>query len=344
MALPPDHPAYDMANRIHSSGQRAAELVSHLLAYSRKQMIQPQVLDLNEVVASMDKMPQRIIGEDIELATLPGAGLWPVKVDRTQIEQVIVNLVVNARDAMPHGGRLSIETANVTLDADYGARHVGVTPGDYVLLAVTDTGVGMSAEVQSHLFEPFFTTKGVGQGTGLGLAAVYGIVKQNNGNIWVYSEEGHGSTFKVYLPRAAQPAAREADPAALADLPVGSETILLAEDSDVVRDLALNVLRRQGYQVLQAPDGLRALQAAEDHAGPIHLLITDVVMPAMSGRVLAHRLLALRPDTKVLYMSGYTENAIAHHGVLTPGATLIEKPFSPPDLARRVRQILDSDD
>jgi PAS domain S-box-containing protein len=344
LALPSDHPAGDMAEKIQSAGKRAADLVSQLLAYSRKQMVQPQVLDLNEVVTSMDKMLQRIIGEDIELAARPGAGLWPVTIDRTQIEQIIVNLAVNARDAMPNGGRLSIETTNVTLDADYCARHIGVTPGDYVLLAVSDTGVGMSADVQSHLFEPFFTTKGVGKGTGLGLAAVYGIVKQNRGNIWVYSEVGRGSTFKVYLPRTAQPAAREAGPAALADTPVGTETILLAEDSEMVRDLALTVLRRQGYRVLVAPDGAQALQVAEDHNGPIHLLITDVVMPGMSGRVLADRLLALRPDTKVLFMSGYTEDTIAHHGVLTPRAALMEKPFSPPALARRVRDILDGED
>jgi PAS domain S-box-containing protein len=344
IALPTDHPAHHMAVKIQGAGKRAADLVSQLLAFSRKQMIQPQVLDLNEVVSSMDAMLQRIIGEDIELVSSPGSGLWPVSVDRTQIEQVIVNLAVNARDAMPHGGRLTIETGNVTLDSAYVARHLGAEVGDHVMLAITDTGIGMSAEVQARIFEPYFTTKEAGKGTGLGLAAVYGIVKQNRGNIWVYSEEGQGSTFKIYLPRVAQAAAQSSRPPAQTyNVPTGNETILLAEDSDVVRDLAVNVLRRQGYHVIEARDGSHALQAAADHDGPIHLLITDVVMPGMSGRALADRLLEQHPTMKVLFMSGYTENAIVHHGVLDPGMALLEKPFTPPALARRVRRILDGD-
>jgi PAS domain S-box-containing protein len=338
--LPPDDPCQELAARVLGSGRRAADLVRQLLAFSRKQIIQPQVLDLNAVVADLDKLLGRIIGEHITMQTALAPGLWPVRVDPAQIEQVVVNLSVNARDAMPGGGRLTIQTANVVLDEAYGANHLGVAPGEYVLLTVSDTGVGMSAEVQAHLFEPFFTTKAPGKGTGLGLATVYGIVKQSGGHIWVYSEEGLGSAFKIYLPRAATDMASQLGKEGGGPVPTGQETILLVEDNPEVRDLARQVLVRQGYTVLEAAEGEEALRRAEEHAGPIHLLLTDVVMPGMTGKALAERLGGLRPDLKVLYMSGYTDETIAHHGVLEPGVAFLQKPFSSFNLALKVRQVL----
>ncbi len=339
--LSPDDPLQEFVEKILSPGRRAAGLVRQLLAFSRKQVIQPQILDLNYVVADMDRMLRHIIGEDIELETILAPELWPVKVDPAQIEQVIVNLAVNARDAMPNGGRLTVEANNVVLEEDYAAHHPEVEPGEHVLLAVSDTGVGMSHEVQAQIFEPFFTTKEVGKGTGLGLATVYGIVKQSGGHIGVHSEEGHGTTFKVYLPRAEEVARPVAPQQGMADTPAGDETILLVEDDDEVRDLARQVLQGLGYTLLEAAGGQEALRLAAGHPGPIHLLLADVVMPGMSGMALAEQLVGSRPDLKVLFMSGYIDEAIAHHGVLEPGIPFIQKPFSPIALARKVREVLD---
>jgi CheY-like chemotaxis protein len=286
-------------------------------------------------------MLQRIIGEDIELKSLLQPNLWQVKVDPAQIEQVIVNLAVNARDAMPKGGRLTIETANVVLDEGYTAGHLGAQPGEYVLLAVTDTGSGMTEEVKSRLFEPFFTTKEEGKGTGLGLATVYGIIKQSGGDIWVYSELGRGATFKIYLPRVqatAQPLNRIE---VRGNMPRGSETILLVEDDPGVRDLARLVLHGQGYTLLEAMDTQEATLLFRRYSGPIHLVLTDVVMPGGNGRSLVEQLSQSQPNLKVLFMSGYTDNVIAQQGVLDSGVSFLQKPFSPITLARKVREILD---
>jgi PAS domain S-box-containing protein len=340
--LPADSPFKGMVENILGSGQRAADLVKQLMAFSRKQVIEPKVLDLNEVMANMDKMLQRIIGEDIELKTNLSPKLWPVKVDPAQIEQVIVNLAVNARDAMPEGGRLTLETTNIALSEDYIAQHWEAQPGDYVLLGISDSGVGMSQEVQAHIFEPFFTTKEKGQGTGLGLATVFGIVKQSGGNIQVYSEEGRGTSFKIYLPVAgetSQPLIHSQDEAGI---PSGSETLLLVEDDTRVRELARQVLQGQGYIVLEAQNPQEALLLSSRYTGPIQLMLTDVVMPGMTGKALAEELSQTRPDLKVLYMSGYTDSTIAHHGVLEAGVAFLQKPFSLRALARKVRAVLDS--
>jgi two-component system, cell cycle sensor histidine kinase and response regulator CckA len=334
-------PQYRSIEQIEKAAERAASLTQQLLAYSRKQVIQPKVLDLNMVVAEMAKMLPRLLGEDIELVVVPNASLERVKADKGQIDQVIMNLAVNARDAMPHGGKLTIETANVYLSADYARQRIGAQPGSYVMLAVSDTGCGMDAETQSHIFEPFFTTKEKGQGTGLGLATVYGVVKQSGGYIWVYSEPGQGTSFKIYLPRVGealeQAGAEEAPSGSLQ----GSETVLLVEDEEAVRELVCESLERNGYTVLQARDGAEAVQISRKHEGMIHLMITDVVMPGMSGRDLAHRLAPRHPKMKVLYMSGYTENAIVHHGVLDPGTPFLQKPFRPADVAHKVYELLD---
>jgi CheY-like chemotaxis protein len=300
------------------------------------------VLNLNEVVGNMGELLGRLIGEDVTLTTLLDPGLGCVKVDPGQIEQVIMNLAINARDAMPRGGRLTIETANCELDASYGQQHLETRPGPHIMLALTDTGVGMDAQTQARIFEPFFTTKGVGKGTGLGLATVHGIVKQSGGSIWVYSELGQGTTFKVYLPRADEPAdSGPADPSAATPLQ-GMETILLVEDEDAVRELVRDALRARGYTVLEAQDGNVALQICERHAGPIDLMVTDVVMPEMGGRELADRLTLVKPGLKILYMSGYTDKAVVHHGVLDPGTIFLQKPFGPGVLLRKVRKVLDA--
>jgi PAS domain S-box-containing protein len=336
-------PLQESMNRILEAGRRAADLVRRLLAFSRKQVIEPQILDLGSIVAEMDKMLQRIIGEDIRLVTRLGADLWPVEVDPAQIEQVIINLAVNARDAMPTGGELTIEVDNVVLDETYSAGHLAVQPGKHVLLVVSDTGTGMSQEVKAHLFEPFFTTKEVGKGTGLGLATVYGIVKQSGGHIWVYSEEGHGSTFKIYLPCAKgspRPFMRQRG---MADAPCGQETILLVEDDEAVRNLALRVLQGQGYTVLEACNGQEALRMSAQHAHPIHLLLSDLVMPGVGGSALAQQLTRARPGLKVLFMSGYANHAVARHGLLESGFAFLQKPFSPVALANKVRQALDDE-
>jgi CheY-like chemotaxis protein len=298
------------------------------------------VLDLNAVVAGAGKMLQRLIGEDVALVTVLAPDLASVKADPGQVEQVIMNLAVNSRDAMPQGGKLTIETMNVELGDAYTLDHPPVSPGAYVLLSVSDTGTGMDEPAKAHLFEPFFTTKEQGRGTGLGLATVYGIVKQSGGFVWVYSEPGHGTTFKIYLPRVHEtPLAPPLDGSPEAFR--GTETILLAEDSAGVRAVAREVLQRNGYAVIQASDGRAALELAATHSGTIHLLVTDVIMPEMSGRQLADRLRDERPELQVLFVSGYTDDAIIRHGILEPGIAFLQKPFTPEALARKVRAVLD---
>jgi CheY-like chemotaxis protein len=299
------------------------------------------VLNLNKVVTGMEPMLGRLIGEDIDLAVIPVEQPGRVKADPAQIEQVIVNLVVNARDAMPEGGRLTVETADVELDAASASRHFSVPAGAYVVLAVTDTGTGMDEATRTRVFEPFSTTKEPGKGTGLGLSTVYGIVKQSGGDIQLESEVGRGTRFKIYLPRVVEPAPPEEARPAPATVPRGDETVLLVEDEPEVRDLAREILEASGYTVLQACDPQDALLIAERHGGPIHLLLTDVIMPRQSGRALAERLRPLRPELQVLFMSGYTNEAIVRHGVLEPGTLFIQKPFTPEGLGRKVREALD---
>jgi PAS domain S-box-containing protein len=340
-ALPPGDPKREDVLEIRAAAQRAAGLTRQLLAFSRKQVLQTSVLDLNAVVRTLEKMLQRLIGEDVKLETSLSSALGAVRADPGQLEQVILNLAVNSRDAMPGGGRLTIETANVELDEAYAREHPGVEPGRYVMLAMSDTGIGMSAETRSHIFEPFFTTKEVGKGTGLGLATVYGIVKQSGGHVWVYSEPERGATFKIYLPQVdelPEPAspASPVEPAA-----GGRETVLLAEDDSSVRAVVSDVLTQKGYRVLRAPDGQSALEMARAQPGEIHLLVTDLVMPGMTGRELAEALKAQRPGVRVLYMSGYTDDAVVRHGVLAQGLPYLQKPFTPAALAHKVRELLD---
>jgi PAS domain S-box-containing protein len=340
--LPPGESLHRNAEQIQTAAQRAAALTQQLLAFSRKQILAPKVLNVHSVVADMEKMLQRLIGEDIELETSTKPDLWLVKADRSQIEQVVMNLAVNARDAMPTGGRLMIETSNVEFDVSVSHSPAVVAPGKYVMLAVTDTGCGMDAKTQAHIFEPFFTTKEKGKGTGLGLATVYGVVKQSGGYVWVYSEPDHGTTFKVYLPRIDEDAAsagrdRNAETKILAR---GSEVVLLVEDELGVRELAREYLEMSGYTVLAASDGHTAIELAATHAGPIHLLMTDMVMPGIGGRELAERVHAMRPDIKILYMSGYTDQAIVHSGTLGADAPLLQKPFTLATLTTKLREIL----
>jgi len=338
--LTPADPLRRDLDLIHKTAARAAALTRQLLAFSRKQVLQPRVFDLNELVGSSTSLLKRLIGEDIELTFVPGADAGRVRVDPGQLEQVIVNLAVNARDAMPEGGRLTVETASAALPADYAALHVDVAPGSYVMLAVSDTGIGMDHALQARIFEPFFTTKGPGKGTGLGLATVYGIVKQSGGHVRVYSEPGRGTVFKIYLPRTDAPTELAAA-AAPGAVPGGTETVLLVEDEHEVRGLAVEVLEGLGYTVLEAAGPGDATLIAERHAGLIDLLLTDVVMPGMGGRALASRVTAARPETKVLFMSGYTDDAIVRHGVLEPGMSFLEKPFTSQALALKVREVLD---
>jgi PAS domain S-box-containing protein len=339
--LAQDDPRRESAEEIREAGLRAAGLTQQLLAFSRRQVLEPRVLDLNAVIASMERMLRRVIGEDIELTTALDADLWRTLADPGQIEQAIVNLAVNARDAMPRGGRLTLETGNVTLDEKFASAYTTVQPGPHVMLAVSDTGVGMDATLQSRLFEPFFTTKERGKGTGLGLSTTYGIVKQSGGSIWVYSEPGHGTTFKIYLPRCEEPLDTRDAPPLPAKPRAGSETVLLVEDEPEVRRLVDKLLRMQGYAVVSAGSPAEAIAAARA-AGPIAILITDVIMPGMNGRELATVLGAERPGMRVLYMSGYTDAAIAQHGILPAGTAFLSKPFTPDALARKVREVLDA--
>src|SRR6202167_4059486 len=342
--LGPDPEMRNPAQETASAAGRASTLTRQLLAFSRKQMLAPKVLDLNGIVTENLKMLTRVIGEDIDLVMVPAAGLGAVRADAGQIEQVIMNLAVNARDAMPSGGKLTIETSNVSLDDDYARFHAPLRAGDYVMLAISDNGLGMDSETQSHISEPFFTTKGT-KGTGLGLSTVYGIVKQSGGYIWVYSEPGRGTTFKIYLPRVAErgesPALVVSSAESVAAEP-GTETILLVEDEANLRYLARQFLEKQGYRVIEAADGVVAMQIAVAHEGVIHLLLTDVIMPGMNGRELAQRVSEIRPNTKVLYMSGYTENVIGHNGTLEAWVRLLLKPFTLQDLKMKVREVLDS--
>jgi two-component system cell cycle sensor histidine kinase/response regulator CckA len=328
-------------DEVKRAGDRAVDLTRQLLAFSRQQVLDPRIVDLNETLVQVDRMIRRIIGEHIELRTLPADGLWKVKVDPGQVEQVIMNLVVNARDAMPTGGTLTLESANVELDAAYAQEHAGVIPGMHAMLAVSDTGSGMSKEIQSRIFEPFFTTKERGKGTGLGLSTVFGIVKQSGGSVWVYSEPGVGTTFKIYFPRSLE-AEKARRVSGFVRAPGGSETILLVEDEAPVRRVARTILTRIGYRVIEAVDPQDALRRATEFNGAIHLLVTDVVMPQMSGRALSERLVATRPETRVLFMSGYTDDTIVHHGALEPGLAFLQKPINPENLGRKVREVLDS--
>lgn len=333
---------------IQKAADRATVLTRQLLAFSRRQIVQPRVLDLNAIVSDMDRMLRRVIGEDIELAAVLDASLGSVEADSGQIEQVIMNLAVNARDAMPEGGRLTLETANLNLHGELALRGTALPPGAYVVLAVTDTGIGMDAETTERIFEPFFTTKGVGRGTGLGLSTVYGIVEQAGGAVAVYSEPGHGTTFRIFLPRVPDAAADASPPELSAapgvpDLPAGrgSETLLVVEDEDGVRALVCAVLRRERYTVLEARNGGEALLICEQHEKNIDLMISDITMPGMSGVELAGRVRGIRPSMKVLFTSGYAEKAVLHQRILTAGVPFLEKPFAPPDLARKVREVLD---
>ncbi len=330
----------DIQQILHAA-ERAAGLTRQLLTFARRQMIQPRPLDLNEVTLQMDRMLRRLIGEQIEVVTSLATGLWLVKADPGQMEQVILNLVINARDAMPKQGRLTIQTANVSLDAGHSRLYADMQPGDYVMLAVSDTGIGMDETVMEHVFEPFFTTKDKERGTGLGLATCYGIVKLNGGSLSVESEPGRGSTFKVLLPRA-RSAVEPMPRGTLADAPPGSETVLLVEDEPLVRAMALMALQEKGYRVLEATHGEEALRVAGEAGGPIHLMVTDVVMPQMGGVELAQRLLQMHPGLRVLFTSGYTEDAIADLTAKHPELAFLEKPFSSDQLVQRVRRLLDS--
>jgi PAS domain S-box-containing protein len=339
--LGPDDPSAELIGEVRNAGERAASLTRQLLAFSRNQVLAPRLLDLNALVAGMEKMLARLIGADVEMTFVPGPAPGMVRADPGQLEQVLLNLVVNARDAMPRGGQLTVETGNVALDEAGARRRPGLRPGPYVLLAVSDTGHGMDEATRALIFEPFFTTKGPGQGTGLGLAMVYAAVQQSDGHIDVYSEPGHGSTFKIYLPRAAGEAP---DAQAAEELKIlgGTETILLVEDEDGVRTLAAVVLRASGYTVLEAKNGLEAVELCLTHAGPIDLLLTDVVMPRMSGRQLADALAEPRPGLRAVFMSGYTDDAVVRHGILGEGISFLNKPFTPAALARKVREALDA--
>ena len=338
--LDPDSPMRAHVEEILKSGERAAALTRQLLAFSRRQDFSPRMLDLNAVVSSTENMINLLIGKNIELLAALPAGIGIISGDPGQIEQVIMNLAVNARDAMPNGGTITIETGNVELDETYARAHMHVKPGSYVMLAVTDTGCGMSANTQAHIFEPFFTTKEPGKGTGLGLATVYGIVKQHAGNVWVYSELGQGTSFKVYFPRIETGATKAESRRPVASELRGSETILVVEDEQAVRSLVVRMLRSLGYWVLEASRADEALMVCLRHKGPVHLLLTDVVMPQKSGRDLLDHLRPLRPDIKVLFTSGYTEEAL-HRRVLERNAPFLQKPFTEEVLARKVRDVLD---
>ena len=339
--LEPGHPVGAQVEEIERAGMRAADLTRQLLAFSRQQVLDPQILDLNDVLDGVSKMLARVLGEDIELRLSLATSLGPVRADRGQIEQIMMNLVVNARDAMPRGGKLTLETADVELDATYAGGHLDVKPGPHVMLAVSDTGIGMNQETRARVFEPFFTTKERGKGTGLGLSTVFGIVKQSGGSIWLYSEPGAGTTFRIYLPRV-EGHAEAARPATTVASTGGSETILLVEDDEQVRIVAGEALRKAGYHVLVTGGPEEGLRVAREHPAPIDLLLTDVVMPGMNGRAVADRVLAQRAGIRVLFMSGYTDDVILHHGVFDRGVAFIQKPLTPLTLTRKVREVLDA--
>ena len=343
MRLKEDDPLTENLREIKKTTDRAAELTNRLLAISRRQALDMMVIDLNQLVRGLEKMLGRIIGEDIELIIRPAGEIGKVKTDPNQMEQVILNLVVNARDAMPNGGKLVIEIRNVELDETYAQSHFSVVPGRFVLLSVTDTGCGMSPEVKERIFDPFFTTKTKGKGTGLGLSTVYGIIKQSGGNIWVYSEPGQGTTFKIYLPRVEEEADEISPREEGIDFPRGNETILFVEDEDSLRGFSARVLRGQGYTVLEAANGDEAMELARRSMGqPIHLLLTDLVMPQMGGKQLVEQFKILHPDARILFISGYTDEAITRQTSLNPDAPFLQKPFSPLELTRKIREVLDS--
>ncbi len=336
-----DDSSHALLEEVQKAGNRAASLTRQLLAFSRKQVLEPKVVDLNETVGHVETLLRRLIGEDVTLTTALSPRLSHVRVDQGQIEQVLMNLAINARDAMPRGGKLTIETANVELDAHYAESHPEVCPGPYVLLAMSDTGTGMDEQTKARIFEPFFTTKGAGQGTGLGLSVVHGVIRQSDGHIAVYSEKDRGTAFKIYLP----PVRKEwisgmAHPAVLPAGAKGSETILLVEDEDSVRRFARLALEMSGYTVLEARHGAEAIRLAQRYDGPIHLLVSDVIMPEMGGGVLAEQLLEARPGIKVLFVSGYTDDAVVRHGILHADVAFLQKPFTPQSLTRRVREVL----
>ena len=335
-------PKREDVDQVRKAADGAAALTRQLLAFSRQQVLTPQIVNLGDVVYGVEKMLRRVIGEDVDLVTVLGSDVGAVKADVGQLEQVLMNLAVNARDAMPTGGKLTIETANVEHDPDYAREQEAAPVSRFVMLAVSDTGTGMDEATKARIFEPFFTTKEVGKGTGLGLATVYGIVRQSGGFIWVYSEPGLGTTFKIYLPQVDAVAAGSAARATPTTSHRGTETVLLVEDAAAVRAVIHEALARQGYTVLDAPNGAEALRIAAGHPGPIHLLLTDVVMPGLSGRQLSDQLAQIRPETKVLYTSGYTDDAIVRHGVLESGIAYLQKPFSVDGLARKVREVLDA--
>jgi len=334
-------PLRGYAEEILKAADRAGALTNQLLAFSRRQIMKPRVMNVNATLAGTEKMLQRLIGEDIELKLVLSSDTGNIKADPNAVEQAIVNLAVNARDAMPLGGRLTVETGNVELDESYAKSHMGVTPGEFVMIAVSDTGVGMDAATKRRIFEPFFTTKEKGKGTGLGLATVYGIVKQTGGDIWVYSEPGQGTTFKLYFPRVHSTTGESPEDGASSEDESGpSATLLLVEDEQSVRDLTVKMLQRLGYRVLVAAGGAEAIEISRSYAGTIALLVTDVVMPGMSGRQVADALQAARPDLKVLYLSGYTEDTVVHHGVLDAGVEFLPKPFSREALGKKIRSVL----
>ena len=328
--------------QITKATDRASGFIRQLLAFSRRQILEMKILDLNLILRDLERMLRRVIGEDIELIILLADGLGRVKTDQGQFEQVVMNLAVNAKDAMPNGGKLTVETANVDLDEAYACSHIDVIPGHYVMLSVSDTGIGMTSEVREQVFEPFFTTKETGKGTGLGLSTVYGIVKQSEGHIWVYSEPGKGTTFKVYLPKAEGPLDSIDRKVLIGELPHGSETILIVEDEEGVLKLTVDLLTQHGYKALGARNAEDASRLGEQHKGPISLMIADVVMPGIKGPELYGSLASVHPEMKVLYMSGYTEDAIALHGVPEKGMNYIQKPFSMEGLTQKVREVLDS--
>jgi nitrogen-specific signal transduction histidine kinase len=335
-----DAPLYDSVDEILKAGVRASSLTNQLLAFSRRQVLAPKVFNLNSIVSDMERMLRRLIGEDIHLVTVLYPALASVQADPGQLEQAIMNLAVNSRHAMPQGGQLTVETANVYLDDAYTRQHRMVVPGSYVMLAVSDTGLGMDEKTQARIFEPFFTTKEKGEGTGLGLSMVYGFVRQSGGHIWVYSEPGKGTTFKIYLPSIQASAAKPAKPQRPEKLAGGCETVLVVEDEEGVRKLIRSVLQQAGYTVLEAPNGAEALRLCESHSEPIDLAISDVVLPHIGGRELADALVSLRPQMNVLFMSGYTDDAVVRHGIINLAVPFLQKPFTPAALAKKVREVL----